>query len=253
MPSNQLEIIKCRTIDDASQIIEGYIPELEKFLEKVCNDVNMEFNKRNFSDGTFALDDLYISLKTIEKRRWDKYEALMQEQRAHEVGNSDIDKTGQIYEQMDHDKLKEYEKEKEVIIDADRALRNHKRMVILGNPGEGKTTLLYHYVQLMATKSLDKLRDHALPTSLDIPLFAKLPHISIDLPKVLNEDKSLINVVMTIAEVPEKLESFIKEQYEKGRVNLFMDALDEANREDLDTNGKLRRHLLKGYLRTVQW
>ena len=108
-------------------------------------------------------------------------------------------------------------------VDPWEAVRRFQRFVVLGGPGAGKTTYLYHLTYSCALRRQSDLRDH-------IPIFIRLREIVEDIPQTGNLEE-IFPKIFARYDFP-NAEPFIQRRLQEGRFLVLLDGLDEVSNED---------------------
>ena len=172
------------------------------------------------------LEDIYVSLKLSEKTT---------EREIH------TEKEKKIFEE--EIKKKKVEKglergiERRRTVDADRAIREYGRLVIVGVPGAGKTTLLKHLALKLCQENLKRQERIWVP----IPVTLR------DLSECGKDLRVYIDDVFEKYQFP-KAKEFIEKDLKEGKCRLLLDGFDElATKEKQDA---VAEKILK-FIRTV--
>ena len=106
-------------------------------------------------------------------------------------------------------------------LDAYRAIAQHRRLIVKGIPGSGKTILLRHVVFSYGTERLRWLEDRPIPVLIELHRLKKSD---------LTEEKLIAEIVNTFQRnrFP-KAERFVRHSLEHGKLMLLLDGLDEVN------------------------
>ena len=175
----------------------------------------------------FPLEDIFVSLKLTEKV-WerkipeggekvvvhsDTLRLVVKEREKELEKRKEIPSTPIIEEQKRGRKERE---EKVRIIDAEKAIKDFKKLVIVGAPGSGKTTLLKHYALKICKENLEKQE------RISVPIFITLREFA-DSGKNLND---YIDVIFERYDFP-KAKDFTKKDLKDGKCHLLFDGFDE--------------------------
>ncbi|MBI2471091.1 MAG: HEAT repeat domain-containing protein [Planctomycetes bacterium] len=173
------------------------------------------------------LEDIYISMRVSEKTR------------EREIP---IEKGRKIFDDKLIKKGNETERpiERANIIDVERAVKEYRKLVIVGAPGSGKTTLLKHLALKSCKENLKKQERICVP-------------IPIILLKLLESGKSLrgyIDVVFEEYDFP-KAKEFVEKDLKEGKCIILLDGFDElVSRENQEQITLQIQEFVKQYHRT---
>ncbi|MDO8635888.1 MAG: NACHT domain-containing protein, partial [Dehalococcoidia bacterium] len=114
--------------------------------------------------------------------------------------------------------------ERQRVIDAERAIKDYNRLVIVGVPGSGKTTLLKHLALYSCRDNLEKQERTCVPIPVTLREFA-------------DSNKSLrayIDGVFEKYHFP-KAKEFVEKDLKEGKCQLLLDGFDELATESRHT------------------
>lgn len=163
------------------------------------------------------LEHIYVSLKLCEKEK--RREIPIEKE--YEISKGEI---------LRREKKKPPERERTT--DADRAVRDYNKLVIVGVPGSGKTTLLRHIALKTCRENLEKQERVSVP-------------IPITLRELLESRKELREYIDDVFEKYQfpKAKDFVERDLKEGKCRLLLDGFDElATKENQD---KAAEHILK--------
>ncbi|NCR14195.1 MAG: PBS lyase [Microcystis aeruginosa G11-06] len=146
------------------------------------------------------------------------------------------------------------EENKRVQVDWKEAKDKHNKMMILADPGMGKSTLLRMEALKIAREELGKLgvntpqpflknREKVKVKDVIIPLYFRLSELA---NKLAEKNDDIINIISQLIDKSFQIESIVKEKLKQGKCVLFLDALDEVSSvqlHKLNTNTKLKHFL----------
>ncbi|MCX5638084.1 MAG: HEAT repeat domain-containing protein, partial [Planctomycetota bacterium] len=151
------------------------------------------------------LEKIYVSLKLSEEKKEDK----IAPEREWEIFREEAD-----------ERKKERLAERARVIDAERAVGNYDRLVIVGAPGSGKTTLIKHLALKSCRENLEKQERICVP-------------IPITLRELAESGKGLREYIEEVFEKYEfpKAKDFIEKDLKEGKCRLLLDGFDELATE----------------------
>jgi len=154
---------------------------------------------------SIPLEEIYVSLKLSEERKEDKIA---------------IEREWEIFREETGEKKKERPAERTRVMDAERAIGNYDRLVIVGAPESGKTTLLKHLALKSCKENLEKQERVCVP-------------IPITLRELAESGKSLREYIDKVFEKYEfpKAKDFIEKDLKEGKCRLLLDGFDELATE----------------------
>ena len=202
-----------KLVDLIDKHMKGYFWDQYDYFTRYFNAMKKDFE--TLKDVTaigqkepIPLDEIYVSLRVSETGK------------EREIP---LDKEAKIFEEeLAEHKKESAEKERERvlqkqrILDADTAVRQHNRLVIVGVPGSGKTTLLKHFALRTCKENLEKQERTCVP-------------VPITLRRLLEDGKSLkdyIDVVFDKYDFP-KAKDFVEKDLKDGKCRLLLDGFDE--------------------------
>ncbi|MBN1900890.1 HEAT repeat domain-containing protein, partial [Candidatus Sumerlaeota bacterium] len=171
---------------------------------------------------SIPLEDIYVSLKLCEKMKGLPLR---------------MDTNLKIFEEkIARDKMVKQEK-RDRIIDTEKALNEHNKLMITGAPGSGKTTLLRHLALKLCKENLEKGEKIQAPIPITLGEFSESG-------KDLRE---YIDKVFEKFEFP-KAKNYVEEDLKQGKCVLLLDGFDElATRERQDKVTSQIQGFLKKY------
>jgi len=173
---------------------------------------------------SIALEEIYVSLKVSEEVREREIPAETE---------------WKIFEE----KLSRREKEelerrtdRSKVIDAERAVKDYDRLVIVGDPGSGKTTLLKYLALKSCKENLEKQERVCVP----IPIILR---------ELVEKETGLREYIEKVFEKYEfpKAKKFVEKDLKAGRCRLLLDGFDElATKESQEkVAGEIRKFAKK--------
>lgn len=204
---------------------------LKNYLEFVITE-NQKINLHGISDGkseaTFELEELYISLRTISKIRLtdEERQAWLMKEAAMLPG--------------EEARLKErFEIESMTTVSVNRALNEFERLLVLGDPGCGKTTLLKYlatvYAQDLRTETKLVQARFELEETGYLPIFIELRKLGGWLSKAYPDndfsdgpDDLLAAYRATLPADVTLSEDLLNDYLKSGKAVILLDGLDEV-------------------------
>ncbi len=196
------------------ELIDEYMPsffweEYEHF-NKYFNAMKQEFE--TIEDVTalgqrepIPLEDVYVSLRLSEKR---EHEIPMEKEmsEAQEYESEELERRHPIGEKA----------KREQVFDADEAVKRFDRVVIVGVPGSGKTTLMKHVALKSCKENLEKKERTIVPILIELRPFSE-------------SGKSLREYIDDVFEKYDfpKAKKSIEKDLKEGRCQLLLDGFDE--------------------------
>jgi len=168
------------------------------------------------------LEEIYVSLRLCEKTT------------EHEVP---FEKEGKIFaEELVEKEMAKRKAEREKVLDAEGALKDFDKLVIVGVPGSGKTTFLKHLALKSCKENLEKQERTCVP----------IPIILRELFEKGKELREYINDVFEKYQFPQA-KDFAEKDLKEGKCRLLLDGFDElATKENQDKIAeKIRRFTAK--------
>ncbi|UCH88073.1 MAG: HEAT repeat domain-containing protein [Thermoplasmata archaeon] len=207
-------------------LLEEYLPsafwdEYDHF-NKYFNAMKLDFKEiKDFSaigqKEPIPLEDIYVSLKVSKKQ---KERRILKEEEQ------------KIFVEKLFKEHVEREFKREYVLDAEKAIDDHNKLVILGNPGSGKTTLLKHLALKCCKENLDRQERTMIPIPIIIRKFS-------DSGKKLRD---YIDEIFEFYQFP-KAKKFIESDLKKGKCKLFLDGFDELATKDVQE--KISKQILE--------
>ncbi|MGD2091051.1 MAG: HEAT repeat domain-containing protein [Candidatus Aminicenantes bacterium] len=213
------------------ELVEQYIPD---FFGKEYNYFNRYFKmmKKDFETirdissigqrETIGLEDIYVSLKLSEK-------SIKQD--------FPVETGGEIFDDNWMSKKPEGVVEKAQIISPDAAVRKFNRIVILGAPGAGKTTMLKYLAIRFCKENIEKHERIFVP----IPIILR---------EFIRSGKSLREYIETVFEKYEFPEAMkiVEKDLGLGKCILLLDGFDElSDRENQEKVAKEIHEFTENY------
>lgn len=133
------------------------------------------------------------------------------------------------------------EENKTVKVDWKKAKKDHKKIMVLADPGMGKSTLLKNETVIKVQEALKQLENHSI-NNIIFPLFIRLSELA-------RETEEIIDIIPNILkrdypEIIDKIEYYLQEKLKQGKCLLLLDALDEVPKDDrISLSQKLNRFL----------
>lgn len=217
-----------------------------RFLEKIQD----EFQYLQFfhTRQKISLLKQYIPIEVTLERR---YNHEIETWQAY-AGDEGILK--KIYALKGFIEEQQREENKRVQVDWKEAKDKHNKMMILADPGMGKSTLLRMEALKIAREELGKLgvntpqpflnnREKVKVKDVILPLYFRLSELA---NKLAEKNDDIINIISQLIDKSFQIESIVKEKLKQGKCVLFLDALDEVSSvqlHKLNTNTKLKDFL----------
>jgi len=169
-----------------------------------------------------SLENIYVSLRLSEKIR-EREIPIEKEQRIFEEELMRGEAEGQV--------------EREKVIDAEKAIKDYNRLVIVGVPGSGKSTLLKYLALKSCKENLEKQERTCVPIPITLQEFS-------DSKKDLRE---YIGDVFEKYQFP-KAKDFVEKDLKEGKCRLLLDGFDElATKEKQDVVGEKIHSFVEKY------
>ncbi|CCI03388.1 HEAT repeat domain-containing protein [Microcystis aeruginosa] len=215
-----------------------------RFLEKIQD----EFQYLQFfhTRQKISLLKQYIPIEVTLERRYN-YEI-----ETWQAYTGDEGTLKKIYALKGFTEEQQREENKKVQVDWEEAKDKHNKMMILGDPGMGKSTLLRMEALKIAREELGKLgvntpqpflnnREKVKVKDVILPLYFRLSELA---NKLAEKNDDIINIISQLIDKSFQIESIVKEKLEQGKCVLFLDALDEVSSIQLhELNTKLKNFL----------
>lgn len=221
-PLNEDEVHQCFPGQQPVIVESGQTSSLKEALKSYCDAVASRHMYLDVTDipvqgekPVIKLDDIFVPLNAVPKLpRVDFFES--QKEFQQDADTSSI---------RDEAKWIERQIEKTQPVAINRALSQHKHMVILGLPGAGKTTLLHHLAFVFAS---GLAKEKLLIGEELVPIYLSLSQLRDESPDHLY-DLSLEQAINTVPDIPgSSLRLAIQEAISQGKVLFLLDALDET-------------------------
>jgi predicted NACHT family NTPase len=192
------------------ELLEGYMPSAfwdeYDYFNKYFNTLKADFRRiKDISaigqKEPVPLENIYVSLKLTGTAK----EREILEDKDREVIEDELIK-------------KEFEKpaERARVLDAERAINDYNKLVIVGAPGSGKTTLLKHLALKSCTENLKALERTCVP----IPITLR------ELSESGKDVRQYIDEVFEKYDFP-KAKEFVESDLKTGKCQLLLDGFDE--------------------------
>jgi GTPase SAR1 family protein len=164
------------------------------------------------------LENIYVSLKVSEAK----------EERDFPF-DPEMEKELKIFDEKEMIRQERITTKRGRVLDADSAVKNFHRLVVVGAPGAGKTTLLKHLALKACKQNIDRQERITVPIPITLRNFAQQDEKSL---------KDYIHVVFEKYEFP-KAKEFIEKDLGGGKCLLLLDGFDElATRENQERVAK---------------
>ncbi len=173
-----------------------------------------------------VLKDQYIPIEVTLERRyrhqvettWGYAESEVEQKRAYALKGIEAESQGREKEEL-----------RQVQVPWEEAKTEHQRMIVLADPGMGKSTLLQMEAFSQARQEQQKLRETQAIDRVVFPLFVRLSELQ-------NIDKEIIEAIPQLIQrdYPKhwrEIEPFLRKKLELGQCLLLLDALDEVPKE----------------------
>jgi len=169
------------------------------------------------------LEEIYVSLRLCEKTT------------EREIP---FEKEGKIFaEELIEKEMAERKAEREKVLDAEAALKDYDKLVIIGVPGSGKTTFLKHLALKSCKENLEKQERTCVP----------IPIVLRELFEKGKELRDYINDVFEKYQFPQA-KDFTEKDLEEGKCRLLLDGFDElATKENQDKIAEKIRRFTEKY------
>lgn len=215
-----------------------------RFLEKIQD----EFQYLQFfhTRQKISLLKQYIPIEVTLERRYNH------EIETWQAYTGDEGTLKKIYALKGFTEEQQREENKKVQVDWEEAKDKHNKMMILADPGMGKSTLLRMEALKIAREELGKLgvntpqpflnnREKVKVKDVILPLYFRLSELA---NKLAEKNDDIINIIPQLIDKNFQIESIVKEKLEQGKCVLFLDALDEVSSIQLHKlNTKLENFL----------
>lgn len=215
-----------------------------RFLEKIQD----EFQYLQFfhTRQKISLLKQYIPIEVTLERRYNH------EVETWQAYTGDEGTLKKIYALKGFTEEQQREENTKVQIDWEEAKDKHNKMMILADPGMGKSTLLRMEALKIAREELGKLgvntpqpflnnREKVKVKDVILPLYFRLSELA---NKLAEKNDYIINIISQLIDKNFQIESIVKQKLEQGKCVLFLDALDEVSSIQLyKLNTKLEHFL----------
>jgi HEAT repeat protein/energy-coupling factor transporter ATP-binding protein EcfA2 len=172
------------------------------------------------------LENIYVSLKVSEKIKrsevlCDSIEFTIKLKERE----SPIEKERTIVDEKTEPRKEERRAERERILDAERAVKEFDKLVIVGALGSGKTTLLKHLALKTCKENLEKLERTCVPIPITLREFSESG----------KDLKQYIDEVFEKYQFP-KAKEFVEKDLNNGKCQLLLDGFDELATKERQEN-----------------
>jgi HEAT repeat protein len=215
-----------------------------RFLEKIQD----EFQYLQFfhTRQKISLLKQYIPIEVTLERRYNH------EIETWQAYTGDEGTLKKIYALKGFTEEQQREENKKVQVDWEEAKDKHNKMMILADPGMGKSTLLRMEALKIAREELGKLgvntpqpflnnREKVKVKDVILPLYFRLSELA---NKLAEKNDDIINIIPQLIDKSFQIESIVKEKLEQGKCVLFLDALDEVSSVQLHKLNTKLEHFL---------
>ena len=237
------------TVDEAAQYASGLPKKVKEYLEWMKGE-SEKLNILKRLEKQIKLEDIYIPVSTAQWEKHDKQEERINEGRRFK---GDYSREREAYARDPHDRSerKNDNKERETIVPWAQKRNNFKGGAILGDPGQGKSTLLRWEWNTLAREGLEKLHKGVKLVDIKIPFFIHLAQLA----RVLAENETKgepFNFLESciLSGIPgeefqnRQFYDYICRQVKSGQAVFLLDALDECSDRE--------KYLLNIHLRAFQ-
>ena len=208
------------------ELLEGYMPsafwEEYDYFNKYFNAMKADFETiKDISaigqKEPVPLENIYVSLRLSEKIKrsevlCDSIEFTIKLKERE----SPIEKERTIVDEKTEPRKEERHAERERILDAERAVKEFDKLVIVGALGSGKTTLLKHLALKTCKENLEKQERTCVPIPITLREFSESG----------KDLKQYIDEVFEKYQFP-KAKEFVEIDLKKGKCQLLLDGFDE--------------------------
>ena len=199
----------------------GAITEILRFLQATIEEMQTVRLLPQLGHA-IPLEQLYIPVKVSQKRLRNLAEDRAAEGRRL---RGEHEEQRAFATRGEEDFLRSAKEREEIVLQWERARQQFLKAVILGDPGQGKTTLLRWEAWKVATESLTKLQtNEASPSTVEIPLFVRLAEVAVS-------GKSLLDFVrerLRSQGYSDRFLQWLTTAISRGQVVFLLDALDEV-------------------------
>ena len=207
--------------------------ELKEAVIEFLGDIEekVRYLKLFHAQKKIALSKQYIPIQVTLERIYQ--EKVNESLRSYGESEEDLKRIYAVKGEKYERKQEDWQKEQE----------NHQRIVVLADPGMGKSTLLRMEASKLAQEEKRKLSDNSsenlteeeirkIIESIRLPLYLRLSDLAEGLENIENIEDIILKLIKR--DYPgsgEKIEFLVREKLEKGRCLLLLDALDEVSAE----------------------
>ncbi|MGK7885352.1 MAG: NACHT domain-containing NTPase [Crocosphaera sp.] len=136
------------------------------------------------------------------------------------------------------------EETKTVKVDWEEAKKDNEKIMVLADPGMGKSTLLKNETVIKVKEELEKIENKSIDDVV-FPLFIRLSELA-------REQDEIIDIIPNILrkdypEIINQIEYYLKEKLEQGKCLLLLDALDEVPKDERISLTKKINTFLRNY------
>ncbi|MGK7957573.1 MAG: NACHT domain-containing NTPase, partial [Crocosphaera sp.] len=140
------------------------------------------------------------------------------------------------------------EEPKTIKVDWKEAKKDHKKIMVLADPGMGKSTLLKNETLIKVKEELKNIENRP-SNDVVFPLFIRLSELA-------REEDEIIDIIPNILrtdypEIIDKIEYYLQEKLKQGKCLLLLDALDEVPKDDRIPLSKKINRFLRNYPCTI--
>jgi len=206
-----------KELKDAQIELKGEITKFEKKQEErtdkqiYCDHITQKFKYLDFTglnailQKPLLLEEIYVKLRAKESFRLTHYKIVLDLEALEEKAKEEDEDFVTVFERM-HKKASKH--------------REPLKMVILGHPGSGKTTLM-KWIALQCTCQ----GEPALATF--TPVFIPLKNLGQD-PANTYKSKNIRDLTIDLLEKDNLSPTFLEEQFEANQILFLLDGLDEV-------------------------
>ncbi|MDB9307413.1 HEAT repeat domain-containing protein, partial [Aphanizomenon sp. CS-733/32] len=216
-------------LEPKKNIIKSFLEEIESSFQNI---------KLFHSTEPITIKDQYIPIQVTLERKY----------------NHTIETTWSYSESEEESKrayaLKHSEESKPTQVDWQEAKQKHQRLMVLADPGMGKTTLLKSEAYLTAQTALQGLENNSQNLEdLVIPIFLRLSEIA----DTTQDGTAKVSdaILKLLASKYEnhfpQIESFLTDKLKAGKYLLLLDALDEVPKESRNNLSEKLNSFLRNY------
>ncbi|MDM3844071.1 MAG: trypsin-like peptidase domain-containing protein, partial [Aphanizomenon gracile PMC638.10] len=216
-------------LEPKKNIIKSFLEEIESSFQNI---------KLFHSTKPITIKDQYIPIQVTLERKY----------------NHTIETTWSYSESEEEFKrayaLKHSEESKPTQVDWQEAKQKHQRLMVLADPGMGKTTLLKSEAYLTAQTALQGLENNSQNLEdLVIPIFLRLSEIA----DTTQDGTAKVSdaILKLLASKYEnhfpQIESFLTDKLKAGKCLLLLDALDEVPKESRNNLSEKLNSFLRNY------